>query len=83
MTEMQQKLVDGPRRRQNDSEMYKTIDNISDQWFHCALADLSMDRKARLLPYIYRSYRTGIAQLSRCFGLGKAEVARMLRMGGP
>ena len=83
MTEMQQKLVDGPRRRQNDSEMYKTIDNISDQWFHCALADLSMDRKARLLPYIFRSYRTGIAQLARCFGLEKAEVARMLGKGGP
>lgn len=78
MAEMQQKLVDAPRQRQNDSEMFKTIDNISRQWFRCELPNLSLERKARLLPYIWRTNRTSIAQLARCFGLERTVVARML-----
>ena len=76
MAEMQQKLVDNPRQRQNDTEMLKTIDSIAQGWFKCPLLDLSLEKKARLLPYIYRSFRTTIAQLARCFGLKPEEVAR-------
>jgi hypothetical protein len=76
MVEMQQKLIDNPRQRQNDTEMLKTIENISQGWFKCNLLDLPQEKKARLLPYVYRAYRTSIAQLARCFGMAPGEVAR-------
>lgn len=78
MAEMHQKLVDNPRQRQNDTEMLKTIESISQGWFKCGLLDLPLEKKARLLPYIYRSFRTSIAQLARCFGLDPDKVARMV-----
>ena len=78
MAEMQQKLVDNPRQRQNDTEMVKTIDDMANAWFKCGLLDLSRDKKARLLPYIYRCYRTSISQLARCFGLEPEVVSRMV-----
>lgn len=81
MAEMQQKLVDNPRQRQNDTEFIKTVESISKGWFNCGLLDLPLEKKARLLPYVYRSYHTSIAQLARCFGLGKDAVARMLGKG--
>jgi REP element-mobilizing transposase RayT len=76
MAEMQQKLVDNPRQRQNDTEMLKTIESISQGWFKCSLLDLPLEKKARLLPYVYRAYRTSVAQLARCFGMAPDEVAR-------
>ena len=78
MAEMQQKLVDNPRQRQNDTEMIKTIDDISNAWFKCGILELSRDKKVRLLPYIYRCYRTSVAQLARCFGMDPDEVARKI-----
>ena len=78
MAEMHQKLVDNPRQRQNDTEMLKTIESIAQGWFKCGLLDLPLEKKARLLPYIYRSFRTSIAQLARCFGLDPDKVARMV-----
>ena len=81
MAEMQQKLVDNPRQRQNDTEMLKTIDSIAQGWFKCSLLDLPREKKVRLLPYVYRSFRTTIAQLARCFGLEPEEVAR--KVGKP
>ena len=80
MAEMKQKLVDDPRRRQNDSEMYKTIDDISFRWFDRSIADISRDKKARLLPYVYRAYRTSVAQLARCFELDRDTVCDWLRI---
>ena len=78
MAEMQQKLIDNPRQRQNDTEMLKTIESIAQGWFKCPLLDLPLEKKARLLPYIYRSFRTTIAQLARCFGLDPDTVVRMV-----
>jgi hypothetical protein len=78
MAEMHQKLVDNPRQRQNDTEMLKTIESIAQGWFKCGLLDLPLEKKARLLPYIYRSFRTSIAQLARCFGLDPDTVVRMV-----
>ena len=78
MAEMHQKLVDNPRQRQNDTEMIKTLDNIAKGWFNCGLLELPREKKARLIPYIYRSFRTSVAQLARCFGLEQETVARMV-----
>ena len=78
MAEMQQKLVDNPRQRQNDTEMLKTIDSISQGWFKCKLLDLPLEKKVRLLPYVYRAYRTSVSQLARCFGMDPDAIARIV-----
>jgi hypothetical protein len=78
IAEMQQKLVDNPRQRQNDTEMLKTIDSISIGWFKSKLLDLPLEKKARLLPYVHRAYRTSVSQLARCFGIPPDIVARMV-----
>ena len=83
MAEMHQKLVDNPRQRQNDTEFIKTLDSVADGWFHCTVLDLPREKKARLLPYIYRAYRTTVAQLARCFGLPREEVLKMIGRGRP
>ena len=63
--------------------MLKTIDSIAKGWFNCPLLELPREKKARLLPYVYRSYRTSIPQLARCFGLGQDIVARLLGKACP
>lgn len=83
MAEMQQKLVDNPRQWQNDSEMLKTIDGISQGWFKCKLLDLPLEKKARLLPYVYRGYHTSVSQLARCFGLNRDTVTKMIGKSRP
>ena len=83
MAEMQQKLVDNPRQRQNDTEFLKTVDSISNGWFKCKLIDLPLEKKVRLLPYVYRAYRTTIAQIARCFGMDPNTVARKIGKSRP
>ena len=78
MAEMQQKLIDNPRQRQNDTEMLKTIDSLSNAWFKCGILNLPREKKARLIPYVYRTFRTSIAQLARCFGVDPDTVSRMV-----
>ena len=38
----------------------------------------ALDRKLRLLPYVYRTSKTTIAQLARVFGLERDRVATFL-----
>ena len=78
MAEMQQKLIDNPRQRQNDTEMLKTLDSLSNAWFKCGILNLPREKKARLIPYVYRTFRTSIAQLARCFGVDTDTVSRMV-----
>ena len=83
MAEMQQKLVDNPRQRQNDTEMLKTVDNLSNAWFKCDILNLPREKKARLIPYVYRTFRTSVAQLARCFGVDPDSVSRMVGRARP
>ena len=78
MAEMQQKLIDNPRQRQNDTEMLKTIDSLSNAWFKCGILNLPREKKARLIPYVDRTFRTSIAQLARCFGVDPDTGSRMV-----
>lgn len=78
MAEMQQKLIDNPRQRQNDTEMLKTIDSLSNAWFKCGILNLPREKKARLIPYVYRTFRTSIAQLARYFGVDPDTASRMV-----
>ena len=77
-SEMTWKLVDGPRTMLADGEFLKAIDEISIRWFQSRVSDLSIQSKIRLLPYVYRTAKTSVPQLSRTFGLSREEISRIL-----
>lgn len=83
VAEMQHKLVEGPRRMQPDSDYYKTVEEISLRWFQTPVSDLSLERKIRLVPYLYRTTRTTVPQLARILGLDRARLAAILGKADP
>lgn len=78
LAEMQQKLVRNGRMRQKDTEMLAIIANMSGKWYQKSIAELTPEQKARLLPYLYRAYRTSIPQLARCLGMPRDLVSSLL-----
>lgn len=64
--EMQQKLVINGSVLQTDSQMITIIENLSEKWFDRKVSSLTPEMKARLVFYLYRTYRTSSAQLARC-----------------
>lgn len=76
--EMKFKLVDSPRTRINDTELFKEADDISRRWFDTGLEAIPFEKKIRLLPYIYRIKLTSVSQLARVFSLEKTQVASIL-----
>lgn len=77
--EMNEKLVDSPRKRVPDTELLKTVDEICRRWFNDDLSRISYERKMRLLPYVFRVRRTTPAQLSRVLGLKREEAERAVK----
>ena len=77
--EMEEKLVYGPRRMLPDSEFLKIVEEISGRWFNLSVSSLSVEKKKRLLPYVWRTHKTTISQLSRAFGLEKEQVELVLK----
>lgn len=78
VAEMRYLLEEKPYIRLPDSEFYKMVEEVSERWFKTGLSTLSLERKIRLLPYIYRTSKTTIPQLARVFGLSRDRVATTL-----
>lgn len=76
--EMRQKLVLNGRNRQSDAQMSSIVNNLANKWFHTSVTGLTPERKARLIPYLYRCYRTSVPQLARCLMLSREVVAGLL-----
>ena len=78
-SQMRQMLVVSGRERQTDTEMLSVIRDLSEKWYHKAILELTPELKARLLPYLYRSYHTSIPQLARCLGMTRDVIATLLQ----
>ena len=76
--EMDVKLVDAPRQKHLDGELCKVVSDLSNRWFGTSVAELPLEKKARLITYVYRSNRTTAVQLARVFGLSRIEIANIL-----
>ena len=76
--EMRERLIDAPREMKPDSELFKSIDELSRQWFGLQLKDISVLQKCRLLPYVYRIFKTTISQLARVFNIDPERVKTLL-----
>ena len=76
--EMKHKLVDAPRHMLTDNEFLKIAEETSQRWFSSPIDQISIDRKIRLIPYLFRTVKTTVPQLSRVFGLSRDEVSHTL-----
>lgn len=77
--EMEEVLVNAPCRMLPDTEFYKVVADIVDRWFHLGIADLTEEKKKRLLPYLWRSRKTTVNQLARVLGMDRDEIRNALR----
>ena len=77
-SEMRYKLVDAPRKKLTDNEFMKIAEETSQRWFSSPVAQISYDRKTRLIPYLDRTNKTTVPQLARTFGLGREEIRHLL-----
>ncbi len=76
--EMKHKLIEAPRHMLTDNEFLKIAEETTQRWFSSPIDQLSIDRKTRLIPYLFRTVKTTVPQLSRVFGLSREEVSRIL-----
>lgn len=79
--ELKQKLVEQPRKMLPDSDFYKNINEISFRWFQTDISALSLEKKIRLLPYVFRTSKTTVPQLARAFELSRQQVTAILSPG--
>lgn len=75
---MQEELIDAPREMKSDTELYKSISEICMKWFSTPLKDTSRGQRCTILPYIYRSMRTTVSQLSRVLSIEPDRVRQLL-----
>ena len=80
MAEMEQRLLLNSRVKHSDSEMLAIVVDMADKFYHKSVPELTPDMKARMLPYLYRGYRTTIPQLARCLQLPREIVASLVTM---
>ena len=76
--EMEQKLYLNGRVRHTDAQMQAIVVDMADRYYHKTLPELTPEVKARLLPYLYRGYRTTVPQLARCLQLPREVVASLV-----
>ncbi len=77
--EMEESLVEAPRRMLPDSEFYKVLADIVDRWFKTDISQLPLEKKLRVLPYIWRTRKTTVNQLARVLGISREEVKKALK----
>ncbi len=75
--EMRQKLVTNLRAWRPDAEFLLTVNDLAGRWFQKEPAELTPEQKIRLVPYIYRCYRTSVPQLARCMRMKREDVERL------
>ena len=77
-SEMNQKLVVSPRKMKTDSEFLKELNELSERWYSTDARGLPESKKARLLPYVFRTMKTSIPQVARAIGMSRDEIRRLL-----
>ena len=76
--ELHQKLVDLPRKMLTDADFLCCANDVSLRWFQRTVSELPVEKKARLIPYLWRTTRTTVPQLARTFGLGRDVISSFL-----
>ena len=77
--EMEEKLVDAPRKMLPDSEFLKVVTDTVQRWFSQELATIPREKKLRLIPYLWRTRKTTVNQLARVLGMERKEVEKAIK----
>ncbi len=76
--EMEQKLILNLKQRQPDTVFRLTVNDLAERWFHKLPAELTLEQKIRIAPYLYHSYRTTAQQLARCLKVDMETIKRII-----
>ena len=76
--EMEEKLINGPRKMVTDGEFFNLANETCQRWFQADLSAISRERKYRLISYLSKTCRTTVPQTARVFGLPRDFAARAL-----
>lgn len=82
VAEMHYSLEERPYVMVSDTELYKSVNEVSERWFKKCLDELSVEQKSRLIPYIDHTRKTTPKQLARVFGLDVEKIERMAKAKG-
>ena len=63
-----------------DSEFYKVVADTVNYWFKTELSQLTIDKKKRIIPYLWRTRKTTVNQLARTLDIDRVEVRNALRL---
>ena len=64
----------------NESKSMSVWGGFSLRWYQQELADLSIDRKIRLVPYLWRTRKTTVPQMARTLGLRRQQISDILHI---
>ena len=77
-SEMTNKLLIAPRQMRTDNELLLSTNELSQRWFSANVNELSIEKRAKLLIYVYHSFKTTPAQLARVFELKEDTIRQLL-----
>lgn len=72
--QMEQELVVSPNRMKKVGELINIIDDHSRRLYSKPSCSLSFAQKIPIIKTVWRTNRTSVAQLARCFALTKKEI---------
>jgi len=75
--EMRYNLEERPYVMLPDTELFKSVEEISQRWFNRSVDSLSMEQKTRLIPYLFHTRKTTLKQLSRVLGIPPERISRL------
>lgn len=67
--EMRYNLEERPYMMLPDTELFKSVEEVSLKWFNKSVDSLSREQKNRLIPFLFRTRKTTSKQLSRVLGI--------------
>lgn len=82
VAEMRYSLEERPYVMVSDTELYKSVNEVSEQWFSKGLDGLSLEQKNRLVPYIGHTRKTTPKQLARVFGMTVEKIEGIVQAKG-
>lgn len=65
-------------RKMNDAEFLKTVNELSQEWYHKEARDLPPDGKARFIEYLQKKYYLSVPQVARCLNMKREDVSVLL-----
>ena len=73
--QMNEILIENPRKRVNDSEFVKIVNETCLKWYKTDIKDITTDKKLRIASLLYRTTRTSVPQLSRALEVPRDKIA--------